>query len=428
MRASRVLAATFALAIAARGVASAQTTPTSDDFFNPLVLHRIDLLMNSKDWEKLKANYLTNEYYPANLKWNTTTVYNVGIRSRGLGSRSQTKPGLRVDIDRYSAKQTFLGLKSFILDNLWQDASGMKEAVSMRLYTRLTLPAPRETFARLYINNVYQGLYGVVESIDKDFLKRVYGETNGNTENDGYLFEYKWLYDWFFNYLGPDLAKYEELFSAKTHEDKSAFDKYHDIEQWILTTGEARDDMFVASVSPYTDLTLFMKTVSAEAFIAEWDGICGYAGMNNFYLYRFEKTTRHQFLIWDSDNTFRAVDHSILAGQQPNVLMRRAMLVPELNQAFFQGVLDATASAEEIDPAEVVPPGQTPKGWLEREIERTLALIQSAMYADPNKPFTNQQFDEAIAGLRTFASERGAFVRCEVAKNSTLLPRPPGCF
>jgi spore coat protein CotH len=431
MRASRVLTATLALAVLAASPLSTQTVPTgptTDDFFNPLVLHRIDLLMNSKDWEKLKANYETNEYYPANFKWNTSTVYNVGIRSRGLGSRSESKPGLRVDMNRYTSGQTFLGLEAFDLDNLWQDSSGMKEAISMRVYARLNLPAPRETFAKLYVNNVYQGLYGVVEEIDKDFLKRVYGETNGDTENDGFLFEYNWLYPWYFTHLGTDLAAYEELLSAKTHENDSDFDKYHDIEQWVLTTSEARDDMFVDSVSKYIDLATFMKTVSAESFMAEWDGIVGYAGMANFYLYRFEKTTRHQFLIWDSDNTFRAADYPILQGHRENVLMNRSMGVPSLSEAFFQGLLDAATSAEEIDPAEIPLPGEAPKGWLEREIDRTLALIQQAMYTDPNKPYTNQEFDEATVALRTFARERGAFVRCEVAKESRLIEKGPDCF
>ena len=70
---------------------------------------------------------------------------NSGVRSRGLGSRSGTKPGLRVDFDRYSSNQTFLGLKSLVLDNLTQDESGVKESVTMRLFARLGVPAPRES-------------------------------------------------------------------------------------------------------------------------------------------------------------------------------------------------------------------------------------------------------------------------------------------
>src|SRR5215218_9755900 len=134
------------------------TSQTSDDLFNPDVLHRIDLWLNSADWSKLKQNFQENTYYPADVTWNGQTVRNVGIRSRGLGSRSATKPGLRVDMDRYNTDQTFLGLGSFILDNLSQDSSGIKETTSVRLFQKLAIPASREAHTRLYINGTYAGL------------------------------------------------------------------------------------------------------------------------------------------------------------------------------------------------------------------------------------------------------------------------------
>jgi spore coat protein CotH len=429
MRAPRVLVVATALLLLA-GAATAQTTPTptAADFFNPLVVHRLDILINSKDWEKLKLNYLSNDYYPCDIKWQGLTTRNVGVRSRGLGSRSQSKPALRVDMNRYSTTQTFLGLKSFNLDNLWQDPSGIREHVAMRFYARINLPAPRESFAQVYVNNQYSGLYGVIESVDKDFLKRVFGEKDGDTENDGFLFEYNWKTAWYFTYPGSDFEPYKIMFSPKTHEDNSDFDKYHDLEQWVLTANEARDDMFVDSVWKYSDLNTFMKTVAAESMMAEWDGILGYAGMANFYLYRFEKTTQHQFLIWDADNTFRAVDYSIMTGHQANVLMKRAMAVESLRNTYFQRILEAATSASETDPTEVVPAGSSRRGWLEREVDRAVTLIQPAMYSDPNKPYTNKEFDEASVSMRNFGRWRASYVRCEAARNSTLILLGPDCF
>lgn len=416
MRACTRIAALVALALSFG--ASGASAQTAADLFNPDVLHRLDLLMSSRDWEKLKANYQTNDYYPATLTWQGVTVQNVGIRSRGFGSRSQSKPALRVDFNRYASGQQFLGLKSIVLDNLWQDPSGLKEAMAMRLFARLNLPAPRESFATLYLNNVYQGVYAIVESIDKTFLGRVFGEKDGDTENDGYLFDYNWVYPYFFTYLGSDYTPYKEMFEPETRESDSDFDIYNTLVEMIRTINEARDDMFVSSMAAYLDLRTFMTHVGAQAFLAEWDGILGYAGLNNFYLYRFEKQTVSQFIAWDADNTFRAIDYSIVSGHQENVLMRRAMQVAELKAAFFDAVLAADASAAELDPLEVPAPGQPPRGWLEREIDETLALIQTAMYGDPNKPYTNAEFDNATAALKQFVRERGAFVRCEVAKNT----------
>ena len=166
---------------------------TSDDLFNPDVLQRVELWLNSPDWAKLKAAFQENTYYPGRCDVERQTVRNVGIRSRGLGSRSGTKPGLRVDFDRYSSGQQFLGLKSIVLDNLTQDHTGIKETVAMRFFTRLGIPAPRETHTRLYVNGDYAGLYGLVESVDKTMMGRVFGSIGDNVQNDGYLFEYNYV-------------------------------------------------------------------------------------------------------------------------------------------------------------------------------------------------------------------------------------------
>src|SRR5688500_4373991 len=181
---------TIVVALALTGTSAAQT---SDDFFNPEVLQSVEIWLNASDWAKLRAAFQENTYYPADVTWNGITVRNVGIRSRGLGSRSSTKPGLRVDFDRYSSGQQFLGLKSFVLDNLSQDFSGIKETVAMRFFTRLGIPAPRETHTRLYVNGRYAGLYALVESVDKTMMGRVFGSINGNIQNDGYLFEYNYV-------------------------------------------------------------------------------------------------------------------------------------------------------------------------------------------------------------------------------------------
>ena len=92
---------------------------------------------------------------------------NIGIRSRGNGSRSGVKPGLRVDFDRYAIAQKFLGLKSFVLRNNTQDPSNLHERLSMLFFRRMGLPASREVYARLFVNNEYRGLYTIVESVDK---------------------------------------------------------------------------------------------------------------------------------------------------------------------------------------------------------------------------------------------------------------------
>ena len=96
-----------AILLLALVLASPAAAQTQDDFFNPDVLQRIELWLHESDWNKLKANFQENTYYNADMTWNGITVRNLGIRSRGLGSRRSQKPGLRVDFDYYSDGQQF---------------------------------------------------------------------------------------------------------------------------------------------------------------------------------------------------------------------------------------------------------------------------------------------------------------------------------
>ena len=166
-------------------------------------------------------------------------------------------------------------------------------------------------------------------------------------------------------------------------------------------------------VSAYLDLPLFMRHVAVQNFLAQNDGVLGYAGVNNFYLYRFEGSLRSQFIAWDEDNAFLGRLFPSSQGHDTNVLMRRAMNVPELRAAYFAALEQAAAAAA---------------GWLDEEIQRQRSLISAqAMLADAVKPFSNGEFEAAVEGLLAFARIRPGFVRCEVAKLTDPASVPALC-
>jgi spore coat protein CotH len=384
---------------------------SSSALFNSDVVQRVDLRLHTSDWEKLKQNFQQNTYYPADMVFNGQTVRNTGIRSRGLGSRSATKPGLRVDFDRYAADQTFLGLKSLVLDNLTQDPSGVRETLTMKLFARLGIPAPREAHVRLYINNDYAGLYAVVESIDKNFLARIFGSIGEDTQNDGFLYEFNYLDPWTFSYFGPDLEPYKARFDPKTHENATDHNKFSPIENLVRLANQLEPDQFLPVLGEHLDLPAFMRYVAAQNFVGQNDGFLGYAGMNNFYLYRLENSTRHVFLAWDEDNAFWGPDFPISTRHEENVLMRKAMQVPELNAIYNDTLVEAAATSEE-------PAGPDMVGWFEAETRRQLDLIYEALRDDPAKPYTIEEHDNARNAVILFARERSRDVRGQLGLGS----------
>jgi spore coat protein CotH len=373
-------------------------------------VHEIRLAINTRDWQALKDGYLENTYYPADFRWRDQVVRNIGIRSRGTGSRSPVKPGLRVDFDRYSTTKKFLGLKSFVLRNNVQDPTNLRERVSMLLFRRLGLPASREAHARLYVNDQYAGLYTIVESIDKNYLARTYGE------DSGYLFKYDYPADaapYYFEDRGNDAALYVPLpFQPETHESDPRPEFVLGLVQAINGSSDAA---FQSEVGSYLDLRKALRHIATEVFIGDYDGFLGNTGMNNYYTYRFDNQKRFEMIPWDKSEAYAAgpessVFHNItdLAPAQVNRLVSRALAFPDLYGSFLDSLLDAAASASEGG-------GDDPRGWLEREIQHEYNQIRDAARADTMKPQTNEQFEQGVVDLLDFARRRSDIVRGEVA-------------
>ncbi len=362
---------------------------TVEDFFDDSWLHEIRLFVHPADWERLKADYLENTYYPAELQWRNVVAYDVGIRSRGLGSRSPLKPGLRVDINRYTKDQRFLGLNSFILDNAAQDLSFLRERLSMLLFRRMGFLAPRETYARLYVNDRYAGLYVIVEDITKDFLRRNFGE------DAGYLYEYKWTDEYRFEYLGQEPDPYLVKFKPVTHE--SAPDASV-LEEMIRTINQASGEEVAARLPDYLDLKALLTYVAVENFLAEFDGILGEWGMNNFYVYRPADQTRFTFIPWDKDVTCARPEHPIDFNLSSNILVRRLMASPELARTYLEALRATALQAE------------APGGWLEQQLERAYLQIRSAAHDDSAKGFPGQDFEINVTLVRAFVRVRPELV------------------
>jgi spore coat protein CotH len=402
-----VIAGLFVLGL----VADPAQAQTADELFDGHVLHRVDLLIHGQDWEKLKENFRENEYYPADVKWNGETVRSAGIRSRGHGSRSGAKPGLRVDFDRYVTGQRFLGLKSLVLDNLTQDASGVHEAATVQLMAKMGVPAPREAHARLYVNNEYAGLYVIVESVDKRLLARVFGVVEEDTQNDGYLFEFRWNDEWRMEYLGDDLRPYRDRFDAKTHENNSDEQKFRPIEEMVRLINETREDRLAEVLNPVLDLSALVRYLATQNFVAQIDGIVGNWGVNNFYLYRLEGSRQHVFIDWDEDTSFWGPTFPTNQGLEENVLTQKLMRNPEYRAMYYSELRRAMDLALE-------PVGEPPTPWFEAEIHRQLDLIDQAMREDPFKPFAPGLFDEGRGNMLSFTRDRAAFVRCELERGA----------
>ena len=388
----RLVTCTLCLLLGA--TASTARAQTAADLFAPATLHDLQVFMNTRDLQQLRDTYLENTYYQADLEWRGMRVRSVAIRSRGLGSRNPVKPGFTIDFDRFAAGQRFLGLESLVLDNLWQDGSLVREAVTMALFERLGQPAPREAFTRLFINGEYLGVYAVVEAVDPVFLARAFDDPAG------YAFEYHWLGEFHGEYLGRSLAPYKSLFEPATHQFDADTPLYLPLHDLFRVINASPSSTWRELVERLLDVRGFLTHVAIEMFVAETDGILGAWAMNNFYLYRPSGSTQHRFIPWDRDNAFQEATTSILARADQNILMRRLLEHPDLREFYLQALERCAREA----------------GWVEQAIVTRANLIRAAAHADDHKSFSNDVFETEVAKLTGFAQARPGFVLMEVAR------------
>lgn len=377
---------------------------TADDFFDSQTLQEVRLFINSRDLREMQQRWAENVYFPADFLWRGIRVRNAAVRMRGVASRDVTKPNVRIDFNRYIGGQEFLGLNSVILDNAIRDPALIRERTSMAFIDRMGQPASRESFGRLYINNVYKGVYAFVEPVDTDFLSRTLGESSG------YLFDNKFVSPYYGEYLGDDPAAYRSRFEPQTHRLEPESFLLAPIRDLFREVNHDVDNVWRERVSQYIDLPQLVTYVAIETFLAENDGFIGPAGMANFYLYRPAGENTHRLIAWDRDTTFHEIESSIFSRVDDHVLVRRALAFTDLRMLYLE-VLERCARSAAED------------RWLEGEITRVSALIQDAVYEDTSKKFSNDEYDQGIAYLLEFAKRRPAYVLKEVAKAREAISR-----
>jgi spore coat protein CotH len=378
---------------AVAALASAPLAHAADPIFDQSRLHETVLELDPADWQALRNDYWSNQYYAANITLDGETLRQVGIRSRGAGSRSGQKPGLKVDFNKYVKSQEFHGYKSLVLDNGTQDPSAMRERLAFAVFEASGIAAPQISHSRLTVNGEYWGLYTLVEPVSKPFLKARFGEESGN------LFDYEYVDKYYFTYKGDDPGAYiPSPFQPQTNEDHL---DGNGLVEFIKAINETPESTYAQGMAAYLDTQRFLTHVAAENAFAEMDGIVGDFGLNNFYLYQYGGQKKFAFIPWDKDTSFTAASWPVLRNMDTNVLTKKLMTDAGLKQ-YYQSEVKRIATSF------------VNSRWLTPKLDAGYAQIKDAALTDTKKPHSNADFENAILGLRGVIAAREADVTKQV--------------
>ena len=158
----------------------------AEKLFDQNTVSTIDIQMDPKEWQNMLDNALQEEYVKCDVVINGEKIYNVGIRPKGNTSLTQVandpntdRVSFKFEFDHYVKGQTYYGLDKLVVNNMYADATYMKEYLSYDLMDYMGIKTPLYAFTSITVNGEPWGLYLALEALEESFAIRNYGADYG---------------------------------------------------------------------------------------------------------------------------------------------------------------------------------------------------------------------------------------------------------
>ena len=169
------------------GIVAASSVPEyAEKLFDKERVSTIDIQIDEDEWDEMLQNAINKEYVKCNLVINGETFYNVGIRPKGNTSLTQVASdpdtdrfSFKFEFDQYVKGQTYYGLDKLVVNNMYSDATYMKEYLSYDLMAYISVTTPLYAFTNITVNGEPWGLYLALEALEESFAERNFGADYG---------------------------------------------------------------------------------------------------------------------------------------------------------------------------------------------------------------------------------------------------------
>ena len=380
--------------------------------FDDSYVHEVRITIDNVDfWSELSQNYQNNypdlPYTMASASIDGEVTDSVGIRQKGFASHFGSqgdKKSMKIDFNHFVDGKKYDGLKKINLNNGFGDPAIQRDKLCYNIMNKAGVDAPRTSYARIYLNDQYWGLYLLVEQVDRTFLKDNFGNSNGNLFKNVGNSELEWM--------GQDTSQYQQIFELKTDPDVEAWENFVELMDVLNNTG---DGDFKEEISKIFDVDLYLKVLAVDVATGNWDSYIEHG--RNFYMYQDSGSRKFNWIPWDYNFALGGTFGSDFGGpggggpdegnpigntlsefpvdmsNSEKVLVNRLLAVPEYKERYYQGfcrLLDDNFTTERIFPL----------------IEQYGDLVREDVLADPNYEWTAEQFvadldqGDQISGLK----------------------------
>ncbi len=355
-----------------------------DNFFSEPIVHEVKLsFWQQAYWDSLTVNYTNDAYMKCAVEIDGTVIDTIGVKFKGNSSynnQSDKKP-FKLDLNDYINGANIDGLKKLNLNNGFKDPSFLREKIALDFYNEHGIIAPRCGYTKLYINNVYWGLYTVVEEIDKTFLSGRFNDNDGNLFKGDPQGDLKWI-----NNLPSSYYSKYELHTNETLNDWS------DLVNFIKQANSPAALLY-DSLNHVFHSTDFLRAWAGTTLFVNLDSYIGSG--HNYFIYHDSTTNKFRWILWDVNETFGNFN----MGLQPAQLTALAYDYinnpnnrPLANNMRINSTFHTTLGNEMCD----LVYGGFSNAEMDGKIDSIANAIRPHVYADNKKFFSNQQFEDNI--------------------------------
>ncbi len=321
------------------------------------------------DLRKTPKKWALGDFEYAGEKFASVSVRLKGHRSlRSSDDKQAIK--LRFNKGKDNRGRRFLGVHRLTLNNLVEDPTMIREYLAYRLARKVGLPVPKAGFANITINGEPRGLYLVVETPDKEFLKRQFGSGKGE------LYEGEYGCDLFV----ADVDGFEQ---DEGKEDRGPLLRF-------AKAAEASGDEVWRPGGPVTieHLSLFL---AFSTYVGDFDG---YHHSHNYRIYREPTSDTWQFMSWGLD---RAFFKTLPPYSSKGLLAKRCFSQSDCRKAYLlnlRRVHEAALALDLITGAKVIS-----------------VIIADSVNADTKRPHSAKTIIKRRKKLTSFLVGRDAYVK-----------------
>lgn len=417
--------------------------PYSREFSHTEIME-VEINIAQKDWEDMLANPLAEEYKQCDVIINGENYTDAAIRTKGNTSLSQVassdsdRYSFKIEFDHYDKNKSMDGLDKLVLNNLFCDASYVKEYIAYDIFNYMGVATPYYAFANITVNGENIGCYLALEAMEDSFLQRVYGGEGqlykpesvqmGGMPGGSAMFERPEMPE------GREMFERQEMFDrgggrdfggfgssgggsdlVYTDDDSESYKDIFDNASFTITKQdkerviEALEKLNAGEeLEQYIDVDACLRYFAAQTFIVNLDSY--YSNLkHNYYLY--ENGGQLTMLPWDLNLAFGGFQ-SINATDAVNAAIDTPMGGLEEDRPLFSKLMEV----EEYQTRYHTYLGEIVEGYVQNgrfadTLSAVSALIAPYVNEDTTAFYSYEEFTAAVNTLEQFVLLRAESVK-----------------